>query len=72
MNEAEKLECVAEIFDCDPQSLTAETELDSIGWDSIAMLSVIAVLKSRFNKKLSGGELRALKSVGDLMAVLEK
>lgn len=72
MTQDEKLEALAEVFDCDAYSLKPETELDTIGWDSMAMLSVIALVKAKFDKKIPGSEIRAFETVGDIMAVMEK
>ena len=45
--------------------------LDEIGWDSMAMLGVIAVAKTRFNKKISGAQIREFQSVQDVLAALD-
>lgn len=71
MTQEEKIEALAEVFDTDAASLTAETKLDDIGWDSMAMLSVIALVKARFDKKLPGAEIRAFETVGDILNVME-
>lgn len=67
----EKLEALAEIFDCDAGELKPETQLDTLEWDSMAMLSLIAMIKARFDKKLPGVEIRAFKTVQDILAVME-
>ena len=72
MTDQEKLEALAEVFDRDAGELTVDTQLDTIGWDSMAMLSVIALVKARFDKKLPGAEIRSFETVGDIMAVMEK
>lgn len=72
MTQEEKLEALAEVFDCDAGELSADTQLDTIGWDSMAMLSVIALVKAKFDKKLPGAEIRAFETVGDILAVMEK
>lgn len=71
MTQEEKLEALAEVFDTDAGSLTPETRLDEIGWDSMAMLSIIALLKARFDKKLPGAEIRAFEIIGDILKVME-
>lgn len=70
MTQEEKLEALAEVFDTDAGSLTPETRLDEIGWDSMAMLSIIAILKARFDKKLPGAEIRAFERIGDILKVM--
>ena len=71
MDKQEKLEALAEVFECDAGSLKSETPLDDLAWDSMAMLSVIALVKARFNKKLPGAEIRAFTTVGDILKVME-
>lgn len=72
MTQEEKLETLAEIFDCDAGELKPETRLDEIGWDSMSMLSVIAMAKARFDRKISGVEIRGFTTVQDILAVMEK
>ena len=72
MTQEEKLEALADVFDTDAGSLTPETQLDEIGWDSMAMLSVIAILKAKFDKKVPGSDIRAFKTIGDILGVMEK
>ena len=63
---------MADVFDTDAGLLTPETRLGESGWDSMAMLSVIALVKAKFDKKLPGAEIRAFETVGDILAVMEK
>lgn len=71
MEQDEKLEALAEIFDCDAGELKPETQLDTLEWDSMAMLSVIAMVKARFDKKLPGAEIRSFKTIQDILNVME-
>ena len=71
MNIEEKIEALAEIFDCDAGELKPETQLDTLEWDSMAMLSVIAMVKAKFDKKLPGAEIRAFRTVQDILNVME-
>ena len=70
MEMQEKIEALAEALDQDASALTPETELDQIGWDSMAILSVIALAKAQFDKKISGAEIREFTTVGDILAAL--
>ncbi len=67
----EKIDLLADAFDCERGRLTPETALDTIGWDSMAMLSVIAIVKARFDRRLPGSELRTFKTVGDILSRME-
>ena len=71
MEQEEKLEALAEIFDCDAGKLKPETQLDTLEWDSMTMLSVIAMVKARFDKKLPGAEIRSFKTIQDILNVME-
>lgn len=71
MTQDEKVEALAELFDIDEAEVKPEVELDSLQWDSMAMLSLIALVKTRCNRKLPGDEVRALKTIGDVFKVME-
>lgn len=62
----EKLEKIADILDCDAATLTELTQLDEIGWDSMGMLSVIALARSN-GKTITGAQIREFKTVGDIL-----
>lgn len=66
MNEEEKLDKLADVLDQDAEVLTAETLLDDIGWDSMGMLSVIALAKTN-GKTITGVQVRAFETVGDIL-----
>lgn len=71
MTQEEKIDTLAEIFDCDAAELRPDANLDDIGWDSMAMLSVIAMAKTRFGKKITGAQIREFKTVQDILAIME-
>lgn len=71
MDEQEKMEALAEIFDCDAGELSPDMQLDDLAWDSMAMLSVIAMAKARFNRKLPGSQIREFKTVKDIMDIMK-
>lgn len=66
MTEQEKLERVADVLDLDAGSIGAGTPLDEIGWDSMGMLSVIALAKAN-GKTVSGAQVRSFETVGDIV-----
>lgn len=71
MTQDEKIEALAELFDIDEAEVKAEVALDTLQWDSMAMLSLIALVKARCNRKLPGDEVRSLKTIGDVFKVME-
>ena len=67
----EKLALIEEILDIEEGSLTPETMLADVEeWDSIAALSLIVMLDEKFEKTVSGAQIKALKSVNDILAYM--
>lgn len=66
MTEQEKIDRLADVLDQDSGALKAETQLDEIGWDSMGMLSVIALAKTN-GKTITGTQIRAFETVGDIL-----
>ena len=66
MTEQEKIDKLADVLDQDSGSLNADARLDEIGWDSMGMLSVIALAKSS-GKTITGAQIRAFETVGDIL-----
>lgn len=72
MNLKEKLTLIEEALDTEENTLTRETVLEDVdSWDSIAALSLIAMMDDNFGKTLSGAEIKALVTVGDILAYME-
>lgn len=71
MSEQEKLETIADILEMDAEDISADTILeDCEAWDSIAVLSVIAVMNEQFNRFPHASEIMSYKTVGDLMGAM--
>jgi acyl carrier protein len=70
MNLQEKLTLIEEVLDAEG-SLTPETLLAEVDeWDSIAALSLIVMLDEKFEKTVSGAQIKALESVNDILAYM--
>ena len=68
----EKLALIEEVLDVEEGSLSPETELADVDeWDSIAALSLIVMLDEKFEKTVSGAQIKALKTVNDILAYME-
>lgn len=64
----EKLALLEETLDVEEGTLTSETALDDLEeWDSIAALSLIVMLDEQFEKTISGNEIKALRTVSDIL-----
>lgn len=66
MTEQEKIDRIADVLDQDTSVIVADTQLDTIGWDSMGMLSVIALAKTN-GKTITGSQVRSFKTVGDIL-----
>jgi len=71
MTNEEKISLLEEMFDVDQGAIQHNMALDTLPWDSMAMLSLIALVNERFGKKLAGAQLRSMKTVADIVAVME-
>ncbi len=67
MNDSEILDELADILNAEPGTLTSETALDSVRWDSMALLAYQAFLRFHFGKVLPGVSCADFRTVGDLM-----
>ena len=67
MSNEEKLEALVEVFE--NPAIKADTRLDEIGWDSMAMLSVMAIARQN-GKSITGAQMREMVTIADILAVL--
>lgn len=64
----EKLELIAETIDADRANIKPETELCTLDeWDSMGVISTIAMLDRKFKKVLSAEEIEKLQKVQDIL-----
>ncbi len=62
-----------EFLEFEPVELTEETELKSLdGYDSMAVMSLIAFCDEKFSKKINAQQIQNLTTVGSLMEFLGK
>jgi acyl carrier protein len=71
MTDEKKLELLAEILDCDVEELSPEMELSSFEWDSVAVLSFIAMMDEEFGKAVKGAEIKKLVTIQDALDIME-
>ena len=72
MNLQEKLALIEEVLDVAEGSLTPETLLAEVDeWDSIAALSLVVMLDEKFEKTVSGVQIKALASVNDILDYMD-
>ena len=71
LTEAEALDWVANVFALAPGGVTRETRRSDIAlWDSLGVLMVMASLDEDFGVTVTDADMRACKTVGDLIALL--
>lgn len=72
MNDKEKLAILEEIMELDEGTLSASDALDDYPeWDSITALSLIATMDEKFHKTVTGAEIKALKTVSDVLEMMK-
>ena len=69
----EAIAWIAHVFEVAPTKLTPDTHRDDIpAWDSLGVLTLMAALDSDFGIVLTDEDIQSLKTVGDLLAVMQK
>lgn len=72
MDLREKLALIEETLDTEEGELTPETMLADVdSWDSIAALSLIVMLDEHFSKTITSAQIKALNTVGDILAYMD-
>ncbi|MCQ4812964.1 acyl carrier protein [Cloacibacillus evryensis] len=71
MTQEEKLILIAETLDTEPNNLKPDVELKSLDeWDSMGVISTIAMLDRKFGKVLSTEQIEELKTVQDILNLM--
>ncbi len=71
MTDEKKLELLADTFDCDVEDLNKDLALEDLeNWDSMTKLGLIVLMDDEFGKTLTSNEIRAFKTIGDVMAFM--
>lgn len=72
MTSKERLYLLEELLDVEKDSLSEDALLDDLsGWDSIAVISVIAMFDSLFGKEVSPIEVKEFKTIQDITDRME-
>lgn len=68
MTTQDKIKLLEDAFELDENTLKEETLLTDIAeYDSMAKLTLIVLFDDEFNKKLSGEQIKAFKTVKDIL-----
>ncbi len=72
MNAQEFIERFAEALDIDLEGLTVDTEFRKLdAYDSLAYLSVIAMLDEEYDTQIENTEFKTLTTLGDIINYIE-
>lgn len=63
---------VADALAVEPDAVGESTELNDDNWDSLAHMAAIAAFDEKFGVTVPAKELTAVRSVGELMALVER
>lgn len=73
MEEKDKLAFVAKALDCPIENLKPGGFLEELEeWDSLGMVSVMAMLDKHFAVRVQPKEIRGFKTVSDILAKMEE
>jgi len=69
---AELREIMIDVFDIDELELMPETTAEDVEeWDSLSHVRLVVSVERKFGFKFKNSEIEALKSVGDLVRLIE-
>jgi acyl carrier protein len=63
-------EGLAEIFEVDVSFINSDTELAELNWDSLAIVSTIALVDETHGRMLDGSSLARCQTVGDIEGLI--
>ena len=72
MSQAAFLDDLANLLEVDASELKDGFELHEENFDSVAVISTIALIDEHFDLTVRGKELSAVKSVGELLRLIEE
>lgn len=61
---------LAEIFEIEPSEVSESLPLDSVAWDSLAIVSTIALIDEQFDVMVDGQALASCETVGDIQKLI--
>lgn len=63
----------ADAIECEPSDITADTAFrDHTNWDSLALLSVMAMIDEDYQVVIPQKDFAELKTIGEIFAYIEK
>lgn len=72
MDKDKKIELLADLFEVESSEIVDDVELDGFEpWDSMSKLSLIVLMDDELGKKLNGEQIRAFKTISDILAFMD-
>ena len=72
MTKEQKIQIIEDMLMVDEGTIEEEMQLSDIEeWDSMAIMSFVAVLDSNFNKTVTASEIKKCSSIKDVLALME-
>ena len=68
----EFLSKMSETLEVDPSALTLETELSDLNWDSVAVISAIALIDECFGVVISAEKIFYCQNINDIIELASK
>lgn len=65
------LSVLADALEIEESSLTPNTHFDEIDWDSLAVISAIALIDEQFGVMIPGQDISECKGMPDLLSLIE-
>ncbi len=66
-------EVMSDLFGVDPATLTIQSSKATVeGWDSLQQVNLLLDIEQRFDLQLQSEEIAKLKTVGDIVAMIER
>ena len=68
----EKLALIAETLDAEKELIKQQTALEELEeWDSMGIIAVISMLDKKYKVQLKADQIKALKTVNDILAYMQ-
>lgn len=68
----EKLALIADALDAEKELITPEKPLEELEeWDSMGVIAVISMLDKKYNVQLKADQIKAIKTVNDILEYMQ-
>ena len=72
MTDEKKIELLADVFECDPEDISADMLLEDLdNWSSMTKLSLIVLMDDECGKTLTSEDIKSFRTIGDVMDYME-